>query len=147
MPARHGYVFGGDPDGDRPLHAKAEEMKLIPTPCEPTGESTGIGCGPQGCRLITTPTYASTAEGEELRRIRGDKRLTLGVFRTAFGFSPAETSGLELGRSTLSAEEWGALFAWLARVKACPACDGKGRITGLKCANCHDGAVPHEGSR
>ena len=91
------------------------------------------------------PTYAETPGGERLRAMRTEKRLTLSVFRTAFGLSPADTSGLEWGRTTLSADDWKKLFQWLERVEPCGACDGLGRARGnfhgRRCEHCQDGAI------
>jgi hypothetical protein len=96
-------------------------------PGERTGEATGMGCGPGGGCLVTTPTYRRTEKGRRLRDERTARRLFLGAFRTVFGLTPEQASGLEIGRYDAPPADWERLFAWLATRISCSSCGGLGR--------------------
>lgn len=51
-----------------------------------------------GVRMVTTPVYERSAEGESFRQWRLIRRLTLSGVAKAAGISVADASGLEYGR-------------------------------------------------
>lgn len=85
-------------------------LTLVDRP--PIGETTGIGCGPGGCRPVTLPTYTHTAQGERLRRARRASKLTLLDVGRKFGIGSEDASGLERGAKDLSQAEWDTVIGW-----------------------------------
>lgn len=85
-------------------------MKIIPVSPTGTRQSLAFVCGVRtgGLREVTEPVYPPSPRGAALRELRAREgaHVTLGEAARLMGVRPSELSSLELGRATLSAEDW-----------------------------------------
>ena len=97
-------------------------MKLIPVAPIGTHRSVAFVCGPRTSELreIEEPTYPPSPRGAALRelRARDGAHVTLGEAARLLGIRPSEVSSLELGRVTLSAEDWDEAERLIRELKA-----------------------------
>lgn len=85
-------------------------MKLLPVAPIGTHRSAAFVCGPHtsGLREIEEPTYPPSPRGDALRELRAREgaHVTIREAARLLGISAVDVSALELGRATLSDEDW-----------------------------------------
>ena len=97
-------------------------MTLIPVAPIGSRRSVAFVCGPQTSELrdIEESTYPPSPRGAALRELRAREgaHVTLGEAARLLGIRPSELSSLELGRATLSAEDWAEAERIIRELKA-----------------------------
>lgn len=97
-------------------------MPLTPTPVEPNGTTTGIGCSSNECdgdglhcEPVSMPTYPDNPNAKTLRLLRNANRLSLEQARERVGLTALQFSSLERGQLALPDEQWKWVHGQVAR--------------------------------